>query len=97
MIDDLNCCGGKHGRRCDLPPLTPAPLHDYLADEIRTQRQMVGDLIVSFAGERRPNEYGPLWPCGVDHATGKPYNLGDLFDHYARTMLCVHEVMQRGT
>ncbi len=72
------------------------PHEPYLDAEIRWQRRMVADLIVGNAeSPPRHGEYGPLHPCGTDAATGKPYNLGELFDHYARGMLCVHEVMLR--
>jgi hypothetical protein len=94
---DRECCGGRHGRSCDNGrPLAPLAETGYLAHEIGVQRQMTADLIVGNAEDpRRPNEYGPLWPCGIDAATGKPYNLGELFDLYALAMLCVDEVMQR--
>lgn len=94
---DRECCGGRHGRSCDNgAPITPKAAPDYLAHEIAVQRQMTADLIVGNADmPPRQGEFGPLWPCGVDAATGRPYNLRQLADLYALAMLCTDEVMQR--
>lgn len=81
----------NHGR-----PITPKAEPEYLAHEIGVQRQMVADLQVGGADDPpRKGEFGPLWPCGTDEATGKPYNLRELYDHYARALLCIAEVMAR--